>query len=741
MSTHKKLTNLVEKIYDDNPLSRSEQNSTSDLIDLVTPIDTSTAQNTNSDDLVTLVERFSPPDEVTKSQKSASTLSELIPLVERITSSASSDTSFVDTPTANVTEHTPVSSAQIRNSAINCTVSKENSTEKMLEKLLYNGAQLVHTEECDTGLTYYIIFRKFFYRLLNRKLDKICNFSYGIESEEIELTEEVNEENMVTQTHRDVYWMIRVRILSSGKFFCFRISNKEVMSPSRYIPNETDSRGLINDSAILAHYIGIKIADENYPTATYFTTPGWKYYQNRWVFVTNYGNVGTQKIPISSKGSYAITPPKDDITPLFAFEEFIRMRGIIPRKPGNALILQYFGLLATLTKLFQVAGFPIKFSVAAVGKTNSKKTSCSTIFSRLYKRKNGMQPDLNFKSTEIAMYEAMANCADSVLIVDDFVPPENAGQSREQAKKAEALVRSYGDRIPRKRSDAYAKANNVSAYTPITGCCLMTGEVWTGCKSSQSRVLKLEFDDNDVDCNILLHYQQNLDAFTCLILSFLGYVEDHVEEVLSIIDSTLSQSRIRPPKAIGLITPRLAEMYGCFEAIIEIFGNYAIAKGFWTFQNAKVQKDAELLQILSIIQENDTYLQTLSLGARICLALTDALESGTLNLRQLEQVPDNFVYAPTDFIAFEDSEFILIRSEILWHLSENYFRKHRLLFDCKSGRDLIAPLKAENLLESSFEGTRIRNSIKLTIGHTKIQQRFLRIRKSVLKSLVDNFTL
>lgn len=451
--------------------------------------------------------------------------------------------------------------------------------------------------------------------------------------------------------------------------------------------------------------------------------------------------MGTQKIPISSKGSYAITPPKDDITPLFAFEEFIRMRGIIPRKPGNALILQYFGLLATLTKLFQVAGFPIKFSVAAVGKTNSKKTSCSTIFSRLYKRKNGMQPDLNFKSTEIAMYEAMANCADSVLIVDDFVPPENAGQSREQAKKAEALVRSYGDRIPRKRSDAYAKANNVSAYTPITGCCLMTGEVWTGCKSSQSRVLKLEFDDNDVDCNILLHYQQNLDAFTCLILSFLGYVEDHVEEVLSIIDSTLSQSRIRPPKAIGLITPRLAEMYGCFEAIIEIFGNYAIAKGFWTFQNAKVQKDAELLQILSIIQENDTYLQTLSLGARICLALTDALESGTLNLRQLEQVPDNFVYAPTDFIAFEDSEFILIRSEILWHLSENYFRKHRLLFDCKSGRDLIAPLKAENLLESSFEGTRIRNSIKLTIGHTKIQQRFLRIRKSVLKSLVDNFTL
>ena len=224
-------------------------------------------------------------------------------------------------------------------------------------------------------------------------------------------------------------------------------------------------------------------------------------------------------------------------------------------------------------------------------------------------------------------------------------------------------------------------------------------------------------------------------------MSFLGYIEDHVEEVLSIIDSTLSQSRIRPPKAIGLITPRLAEMYTAFEAIIEIFASYAIAKGFCTSQNAKAQKDAELLQILSIIQENDTYLQTLSLGARICLALTDALESGTLNLRQLEQVPDNFVYAPADFIAFEDSEFILIRSEILWHLSENYFRKHGLLFDCKSGRDLIAPLKAENLLESSSEGTRIRNSIKLTIGHTKIQQRFLRIRKSVLKSLIDNYTL
>ena len=153
MSTHKKLTNLVEKIYDDNP-THSEQNPTSDLIDLVTPIDNSTVQNTNTDNLITLVERISHPDEVTKSQKSASTLSELVPLVERINNSASSDTSLVHTPTANVTEHTPVPSAQIRNSAINCTVSKENSTEKMLEKLLYNGAQLVHTEECDTGLTY-----------------------------------------------------------------------------------------------------------------------------------------------------------------------------------------------------------------------------------------------------------------------------------------------------------------------------------------------------------------------------------------------------------------------------------------------------------------------------------------------------------------------------------------------------------------------------------------------------------
>ena len=51
--------------------------------------------------------------------------------------------------------------------------------------------------------------------------------------------------------------MIRVRILSSGKLFCFHISNKEVLSPSKYIPNETDSCGLINDSAKLSRYIGI----------------------------------------------------------------------------------------------------------------------------------------------------------------------------------------------------------------------------------------------------------------------------------------------------------------------------------------------------------------------------------------------------------------------------------------------------------------------------------------------------
>lgn len=99
--------------------------------------------------------------------------------------------------------------------------TRPDQTLHMLEKLLASGAQLLHFEEAEN--IYYVIYGSYFYCLQNRELHKICNFSHEITQEEVELSEDVNEENMVTQPHRDVYWMIRVRIPSSDKLFCFRI--------------------------------------------------------------------------------------------------------------------------------------------------------------------------------------------------------------------------------------------------------------------------------------------------------------------------------------------------------------------------------------------------------------------------------------------------------------------------------------------------------------------------------------
>ena len=168
------------------------------------------------------------------------------------------------------------------------------------------------------------------------------------------------------------------------------------------------------------------------------------------------------------------------------------------------MVLQHFAMIAVMTRIFQETDCPIKFSVTVVGKTNSRKTSSALIFTRLYNRKKGMVPEINFTSTEVAIYEAMSKYADAVLMVDDLTPPENAANAREQMKKAELIVRSYGDRVPRRRSKVYAKDKGVEEFSPILGVCLMTGEIWGGCKSSQSRVIKLEFDDDDVDNNVLL---------------------------------------------------------------------------------------------------------------------------------------------------------------------------------------------------------------------------------------------
>lgn len=342
------------------------------------------------------------------------------------------------------------------------------------------------------------------YAYVNSEYKEMGNFLIRITEELRRITEVVNAENRVESQQEQLFW--KVDIQSKNHRYSAEIENNKIFSISSWIRNVTEGRCFVEKGSqkLWDKYLQDMIEDERFKKIIIYEAPGWKKCGKKWMFVTSEGVIGHPKLLIFSKKGFSFMKQCPRKSEYEVINEFLGIRQIIAKKPENAVVLQHFAMIAVMTRIFQETDCPIKFSVTVVGKTNSRKTSSALIFTRLYNRKKGMVPEINFTSTEVAIYEAMSKYADAVLMVDDLTPPENAANAREQMKKAELIVRSYGDRVPRRRSKVYAKDKGVEEFSPILGVCLMTGEIWGGCKSSQSRVIKLEFDDDDVDNNVLL---------------------------------------------------------------------------------------------------------------------------------------------------------------------------------------------------------------------------------------------
>ena len=647
---------------------------------------------------------------------------ELIPMIEKI---------VIDEPVLSKTseqkEHNNMESYT------QATLKKVIKTRKpiRINTTVSGVGEIIASEELEGGKSLFLYQKDKLIYVKGDESATVANFFIEIAEEQEVIHEQVDEENNVIAVTTETLWKLCLHV--GMESYTGLVENEKLFTFSSYVNKMSRSRAILESGSLLRRCVGLQISAGKFETKIFYATPGWKCHQGRLLFVTDRGVVGHPEMQLSAQTKYRILSD-DRITSQMDFWKFFKMRQIIPNKPENAIALQYFGLLGTLTKIYQQAGFPVKFAMAVVGKTNAKKTSCATIFTKLYNRKPGMNPDINFTSTEVAIYEAMEQCADSVLIVDDLVPAEDSGHMKAQMKKVEAIVRAYGDRVPRKRSKAYAKTAGIPEYSAINNCCLMTGEVWGGCKSSQSRVIRLNFEEGDVDNNKLLHYQLNLKNYTVVITDFLGYVTENMEAVMQIIQRKVLEARGRNPQEVGLCTPRLNEDLGIFEALGTIFWQYASRRGFVSVEQAGQILHEDMQAISYLLCKNDDNLQSLSPAVLLIRALREAVDRGAteiINLEMLESV-ENVVDSEG---VLEDENFLYIRSEILWQIAHEYTKRRGIYFPYKTGKELIQLLKNDDLIVCKKEGNSTRSSFKLKIGQRQSNKRYIYIKKEQIQKM------
>lgn len=561
----------------------------------------------------------------------------------------------------------------------------------------------------------------------------VGNFWIEILQEIVHVSEICNEQNMVVKYQEETSWAINLYCM--GQVFEAEEDVKSLMSENEVL-RITKDRAYIEPTSkrLYRKLINLLIAKKTYEEIKLYERTGWiQLKRDKWVYLTDQGIIGEPYSKIKADVPYHFRFDSTVLGSKQVFWDFWEMRYIC-KKSKNSVFLMHYACVAVMTTLFQNAGKGVNFIVALIGATNSYKTSVGLLFSRLFDRTATATPDIRFNSTEVAIMEKMSAYGDAILMVDDFVPYTSGKQMSEQMKKSETIIRSYGDREPRKRSQVYAKINNVPEYSPIKGCCLITGEIFkTESESSDTRVIQLQFETGDVDLDRLTYYQEHLLNYPTFLYDFILYLQGHIPTIEQTIKEEIRRVRTDHPNVIS--TPRFVDTLAIMTAEIQIFYGYAVEKAFLTREEAEKQKVNDLEIMKEIIAKNDHDAKTKSPGTLICLAMREGIKSEGLNLYYLREANDLKEF---EGIMLEDEEYFYILPETLWKLWKDYCRTKGLEVQYKTGRELNAPLRKENLLLIKAEGKNQQQRATHKIGNFTTK-RFFCIKKREYERLCNNF--
>lgn len=382
--------------------------------------------------------------------------------------------------------------------------------------------------------------------------------------------------------------------------------------------------------------------------------------------------------------------------------------------------------MAFISTLYELTGLPLKFLMAYVGETNSKKTTIAKLLTQLF-NVDSNEPCASFMSTECGLEEYCASQPDSVVLVEDLRPAVSKEKQRDMNHKLEFLQRVYGDRYVKKRMTAFNLNYENIDFKP-SGCCLITGELMNGVTSSLTRTIIVSTDRNQCNDNILSQYQSNKTLLPSHIYDFIAYVTENFAEVVRYIEVNVRKTREEMSKI--LFYDRFPEYYAQFSVIIDLIFKYGKSRGFIESQQAKEYCTEYKEIILRLLKDNE-------------MALMEQNQNGLF----IVKIYTEFQQGNNKFVDIKEGK--TVRSDYYTSESIFYVKPERLVdlmkdnFDTqgmeRSVRDVLKMLDENGILVTAIESGQRRRSVKIPQIIDK-NTRYARINKSKLESFANEFT-
>lgn len=268
----------------------------------------------------------------------------------------------------------------------------------------------------------------------------------------------------------------------------------------------------------------IKLACKDIETKKIYKTIGWSKIGKNYYYLHGNGVVGgnCNEIIYTNLNKFTLTIDKG-INKGKVYNKSLKLLGIAPM--SVTLPLFCFSILSTINTLLKLNKLEPKFTLWLYGETGSRKTTLASLFFNIFNQQVAPEISANFKDTKTALEIKMFEYKDCVLLMDDYHPTDKLAEKKDMEDKAEFILRVYGDRIQKSRSNI--NLTKQREFMP-RGLCAITAEDVISVQSNMARCINVPIAKNCVDLNQLTRFQKMPLMFPTAIYNFIGWLTDFV---------------------------------------------------------------------------------------------------------------------------------------------------------------------------------------------------------------------
>lgn len=434
-----------------------------------------------------------------------------------------------------------------------------------------------------------------------------------------------------------------------------------------------NKKGMIADSIL---------AQADYaPRKTVYLQTGWRQIGEKWAFLHGGGAVGADNITVELSGRCQQYILPDTVTP----ERWITLFRFLELAPKSVIYpLIAFVFLSPLNESFRRAGCEPSFIMWLQGVTGTKKSTLAAAAMNFYGESwNNKSLPHSFKDSGNFLEKSGFLLADVLTVVDDYYPATSRTEAAKMAATAQAIARSWGDRVGRSRMNA---DTSLRRGYPARGNLLCTGEDAPDIgQSGAARSFVVELKAGDIDIDALSYIQEHPRHLAEVMR---GYIEWLIPKYDGLHEQLKSRFLSLRSQAQQSGHGRTVEAIAHLQIGIEMFSKFLVDSGQVTDEWAqtfraeswKVFRELSAEQARRINQDKPS-----SMFLSALRELLDTKEYMVEDLRHTEQFPvgkpigyrdEDFFYLHPDtvykavrqFYAQADRNFPLTKQQLYKHL-------------------------------------------------------------------------